>query len=237
MQSDSLIAKAKLAEQAERYEDMRSYMHELININPILSEEERNLWSVANKNIVGARRSAWRILSGIAQKSSEKGEDGSLAEEYNSVVAQEIKEYCEQMIQICDSLLLEADSGESVAEEKTYYFKVKGDYYRYITEVTIGSDRETLAQKSQQAYESATEYAKELPATHPISLALALNFSVFYYEILNDSKEACERAKTAFDNAIAELDNLKDESYKDSTLIMQLLRDNLTLWTSENDLN
>ena len=37
----------------------------------------------------------------------------------------------------------------------------------------------------------------------------------------------------AFDDAIAELDTLNEDSYKDSTLIMQLLRDNLTLWTSD----
>ena len=37
----------------------------------------------------------------------------------------------------------------------------------------------------------------------------------------------------AFDDAIAELDSLNEECYKDSTLIMQLLRDNLTLWTSD----
>jgi len=62
---------------------------------------------------------------------------------------------------------------------------------------------------------------------------LALNFSVFYYEILNSPDRACRLAKTAFDEAIAELDTLSEESYKDSTLIMQLLRDNLTLWTSD----
>ncbi len=62
---------------------------------------------------------------------------------------------------------------------------------------------------------------------------LALNFSVFYYEILNSPDRACKLAKTAFDEAIAELDQLSEESYKDSTLIMQLLRDNLTLWTSD----
>ena len=62
---------------------------------------------------------------------------------------------------------------------------------------------------------------------------MALNFSVFYYEILNSPDRACRLAKAAFDDAIAELDTLSEESYKDSTLIMQLLRDNLTLWTSD----
>jgi len=52
---------------------------------------------------------------------------------------------------------------------------------------------------------------------------------------MNDGNRACELAKKAFDDAIAELDSLKEDSYKDSTLIMQLLRDNLTLWTSENN--
>lgn len=70
--------------------------------------------------------------------------------------------------------------------------------------------------------------------THPIRLGLALNFSVFYYEILNSPDRACHLAKQAFDDAIAELDSLSEESYRDSTLIMQLLRDNLTLWTSSD---
>merc|ERR1712127_240508 len=84
------------------------------------------------------------------------------------------------------------------------------------------------------AYQSATECASsDLPPTHPIRLGLALIFSVFYYEILNSPDRACHIAKQAFDDAIAELDTLSEESYKDSTLIMQLLRDNLTLWTSD----
>lgn len=84
--------------------------------------------------------------------------------------------------------------------------------------------------------QAATDVAQtELTPTHPIRLGLALNFSVFYYEILNSPDRACHLAKQAFDDAIAELDSLSEESYRDSTLIMQLLRDNLTLWTSSDN--
>uniref|UniRef100_A0A3B5MGU9 14-3-3 domain-containing protein n=1 Tax=Xiphophorus couchianus TaxID=32473 RepID=A0A3B5MGU9_9TELE len=92
-----------------------------------------------------------------------------------------------------------------------------------------------IIKDSQKAYQQAFDISKaEMQPTHPIRLGLALNFSVFFYEILNSPEEACKLAKQAFDDAIAELDTLSEESYKDSTLIMQLLRDNLTLWTSDN---
>lgn len=72
-----------------------------------------------------------------------------------------------------------------------------------------------------------------MKSTHPIRLGLALNFSVFYYEILQAPEVACKLAKQAFDNAIADLDGLEEDEYRDSATIMQLLRDNLTLWTSD----
>jgi len=109
-----------------------------------------------------------------------------------------------------------------------------GDYHRYLAEFATGDKRKDSADKSLEAYKAASDVAvTELPPTHPIRLGLALNFSVFYYEILNSPDRACHLAKQAFDDAIAELDTLSEESYKDSTLIMQLLRDNLTLWTSD----
>jgi 14-3-3 protein epsilon len=115
-----------------------------------------------------------------------------------------------------------------------FYNKMKGDYHRYLAEFAAGNARKEAAENSLIAYKSASDIAvTELPPTHPIRLGLALNFSVFYYEILNSPDRACQLAKQAFDDAIAELDTLSEDSYKDSTLIMQLLRDNLTLWTSE----
>ena len=111
---------------------------------------------------------------------------------------------------------------------------MKGDYHRYLAEFATGPTRSASSEASLEAYKTASSIAStELPPTHPIRLGLALNFSVFYYEILNSPDKACALAKLAFDDAIAELDTLSEESYKDSTLIMQLLRDNLTLWTSD----
>ena len=107
----------------------------------------------------------------------------------------------------------------------------KGDYHRYLAEFALGNKRKESADMSLEAYKNATEVAQtDLAPTHPIRLGLALNFSVFYYEILNSPDQACHLAKQAFDDAIAELDTLSEESYKDSTLIMQLLRDNLVSW-------
>lgn len=117
-------------------------------------------------------------------------------------------------------------------------FHRKGDYFRYLAEFATGNDRKEAAENSLIAYKAASEIATaELPPTHPIRLGLALNFSVFYYEILQSPERACKLAKTAFDDAIAELDTLSEDSYKDSTLIMQLLRDNLTLWASDVNQN
>ena len=110
---------------------------------------------------------------------------------------------------------------------------MKGDYHRYLAEFQLNDDRKASAGEALDAYQAASTIASaDLPPTHPIRLGLALNFSVFYYEILASPDRACHIAKQAFDDAIAELDTLSEESYKDSTLIMQLLRDNLTLWTS-----
>ncbi len=111
---------------------------------------------------------------------------------------------------------------------------MKGDYYRYISEYTSGAEHNKAGDNAHAAYKSATEKAEaDLKTTHPIRLGLALNYSVFHYEVKNDPSKACQLAKQAFDDAIADIDQIEEDQYKDATTIMQLIRDNLTLWTSE----
>ncbi|KAL6252516.1 14-3-3 protein [Rhinocladiella similis] len=223
---------AKLAEQAERYEEMVENMKVVASADQELSVEERNLLSVAYKNVIGARRASWRIVTSIEQKEESKGNEAQvkLIKEYRQTIEKELGKICEDILEVLDQHLIpSAQSGES----KVFYHKMKGDYHRYLAEFATADKRKESADKSLEAYKAATEVAQtDLAPTHPIRLGLALNFSVFYYEILNSPDQACHLAKQAFDDAIAELDTLSEESYKDSTLIMQLLRDNLTLWTS-----
>lgn len=232
---EDLVSRAKLAEQAERYDDMASAMKKVTELETELSNEERNLLSVAYKNVVGTRRSSWRVISSIEQKTGatlgDQARRPALARDYRGIIEKELKDICAEVLSLLNDHLIPKSSN---AESRVFYLKMKGDYFRYLAEVAQDADKEKIVKDSQESYQSAFEISKtEMAPTHPIRLGLALNFSVFYYEILGSPENACHLAKQAFDDAIAELDTLNEESYKDSTLIMQLLRDNLTLWTSD----
>lgn len=212
---------------------MVEHMKKVASLSPDLSVEERNLLSVAYKNVIGLRRASWRIVSSIENKEESKNNTEHLTNirPYRENIETEMVQICNDILNLLDTTLIpHATTGES----KVFYYKMKGDYYRYLAEFATGDKRKSASDSSLTAYEEATKISTaELPPTHPIRLGLALNFSVFHYEICNTPERACSLAKQAFDDAIAELDSLPEESYKDSTLIMQLLRDNLTLWTSD----
>jgi 14-3-3 protein epsilon len=231
---DDLIYLARLAEQAERYDEMSQNMKRVALMNDELSVEERNLLSVAYKNVVGSRRASLRIISSIEQKEDSRGKEDHLqkARQYRKKVEAELSEICNDIIEVLDKNLVPTSS---TSESKVFYLKMKGDYQRYLAESTTGTSRQESADKALAAYNEATTVSLDLLPTNPIRLGLALNFSVFYYEIMNSPENAIQLAKKAFDEAIEQLESLTDDTYKDSTLIMQLLRDNITLWTSNAD--
>jgi len=235
MPRDKDVYFAKLAEQAERYDEMADHMKNVGAEGSELSVEERNLLSVAYKNTVGSRRAAWRIISSVMQKETSKGnaDNAAFAKEYCNKVENELQGICDTILGLLDGTLIPKAGG---GESKVFYQKMKADYYRYIAEFRDGDAKALAAENARKAYADAAAVAeKDLAVTHPIRLGLALNYSVFQYEVLNQPDEACKMARTAFEDAIAELDNVAEDSYKDSTLIMQLLRDNLTLWTSDQE--
>jgi len=222
----ALVFLASTAEKAERYDDMCKYMSALVlwtsTNNADLTVEERNLFSVAYKNVIGARRASWRTLNVEDQKFDD------LIADYKKKIELELSSICKDVLNLLEDKLLKH---ASTSESNVFYLKMIGDYYRYLAEFASADGHD---KKSAEYYGKAMDIAKDkLDPTDPIRLGLALNYSVCFYEILKDKKRACELAKSAFDLAISKLDQLSEESYKDSTLIMQLLRDNLTLWTSD----
>jgi 14-3-3 protein epsilon len=145
-----------------------------------LTVEERNLLSVAYKNVIGARRASWRIISSIEQKEENKGVEEKLEmiKNYRSQVEKELRDICSDILDVLDKHLIPcATTGES----KVFYYKMKGDYHRYLAEFATGNDRKEAAENSLVAYKAASDIAMtDLPPTHPIRLGLALNFSVSF---------------------------------------------------------
>ncbi len=153
-------------------------------------------------------------------------------QEYKKKVEDELTKMCHNVIATIDNKLLKKASD---AEAKVFYLKMKGDYYRYIAEYHHGESRQNVVNGALEAYNRATEETKGLPITHPISLGLTLNLSVFYYEIMNDQDQAIKIAKNTLDSASTELSNLEDddEANRDSISIVNLLRENLEMWKIE----
>ena len=134
------------------------------------------------------------------------------------------------MLLLIDTYLLKKSTSD---ESKVYYMKLKGDYYRYLAEFMSGQENKEVAAQSLNSYKEAKELAENLACTNPIKLGLALNFSVFYYEVKNDPATACKIANEAFDEAIHQLEKIEDDQYKDSTTILQLLKENIDMWKAD----
>jgi len=227
----NLVFMARIAESSERYEDMCRVMRALVEWVSLqatkvdLTVEERNLMAVAFKNVVGARRTACRALHADEHK------DNAVAKLYLKQVEGELASLCHDALDLLQNHLVKNNTEEN--EARVFYLKMAGEYYRYLAEFISDQQYDT---KAKDMYSQASVVAdKKLAPTHPIRLGLALNYAVCLFEILKDKKAACDLAKKAFDEAISKLDKIGEAEYKDSTLIMQLIRDNLSLWTSEND--
>lgn len=219
MSKEELLYSARITEQTERFEEMLTCMKEYVSHKgEDLSVEERNLLSVAYKNSVGSRRTAWRALSQIEQKETAKGSKNlHLLEEFKKKIEDELRKYCDDILNLLDDNLIPKASSE---ESKVFFLKMKGDYYRYIAEFVKTDELKNISEAAHKSYKQADEVAKKLKTTHPIRLGLSLNYSVFYYEVLDDAKEACNLAKNAFDDAIADIEQIDEEQYKDATTIM-----------------
>jgi hypothetical protein len=222
---------ATLTEQAERFDNMADHMRAIAQMGSDLNPAERNLLSVAYKQAVGARRQAWRAVTTFEQQGPKGETYAELAQNYRRKIEKEMHEKCTELLQLLrDDLIPKCtEAGPTV-----FYQKLKGDYLRYLSEFSTGEWHSRYAQEAHDAYQAASDIAlSRLQPTDPIRLGLALNFSVFYYEVFSAPEKACLLAKAAFNDAMNVMDQLSPDDYADSSTILQLLRDNLTLWTAD----
>uniref|UniRef100_A0A7S0FXW7 14-3-3 domain-containing protein n=1 Tax=Pyrodinium bahamense TaxID=73915 RepID=A0A7S0FXW7_9DINO len=233
MEEDKLILLARVAEKAERYDEMADYMKDRVEKGTPLNVEERDMFSAAFKNSLTERRHAVRVAFTVAAEQAEEGHEdkAALANGYKSKVEAELAAICDKALKLLKTHLVPtAPPGEA----KTFYLKMTGDYHRYLAEFAEGDARARSAEEAKVAYtEGMSEAEKNLPEVHPVRLGLALNFSVFQHEVLRDTQSAIKTAKTALHQSAEQIGSVPEESRNDAVLTMQLLQDNLGLWEPE----
>ena len=224
---------SKLYEKAERFPDMVKSINKFVEMDPKLTKEERNLLSAGYKNIISDKRSSWRLLNNMERKEEEKKNTTQSAyiKEIKDKIETELNQICAQIQSVIDKYLI---PNATDVENKVFYLKLKADYYRYKCEFANGKEFDEACDNAEKVYKEAYELSnKEMPITNSTRLGLDLNFSVFYYEIKGLKEEACTIAKSAFDESMKSLDDLEKSKAKDTLLIIQLLKENLILWTNE----
>ena len=183
---------ARVAEQAERFEDMVDFLEQVLeakggDVNP----DERNLLSVSFKNLISSKRAACRTISAIEQNPKYSKFNGALLQ-YKGKIEEQLQVDCQKIIGMIKNKVLNKNCTD---EAKAFFVKMVGDYYRYIAENAKDAMLEEVKANAKEAYEQANDIT--LPACNPIKLGLALNFSVFNYDVLKDHSKACELADSA----------------------------------------
>ncbi len=222
---------ARVAEQAERFEDMVDFLALVLDVKGgEVSSDERNLLSVAFKNLISSKRAACRTIAAIEQNPKYTKYTQALSS-YKSNIESKLTADCQKIIDMIQNKVLSKplNGGES----KAFFIKMQGDYYRYIAENAKGHLLEQVKQLALKAYDEANKIV--LPPCNPIKLGLALNFSVFYYEVMKNHKAACELADQALQEALDKIDELEEDDFRDAKSIIELLKENLTLWKEEEE--
>jgi len=231
MAEDQFVTQARLAERAERFDDMADFMKQRVDQNQApLNPEERDMLSAAFKHALSGRRQAVRSCAYVAQHESAESRAGNaqLALGYKSKVEAELQEICNKVLRLLDATLVPtAQDGEA----KIFYLKMQGDYNRYLAEFAENEPKGAAVNAADVAYTKGIHEAAELlPAANTVRLGLALNFSVFQHETLQRTSEAIATATTALNEARANLHTVPEAQQDDVSMTMKLIQDNLSLW-------
>ncbi|KAL3115466.1 hypothetical protein niasHT_010731 [Heterodera trifolii] len=232
---EQIVYLIEVCEKARRYDDMVEAVRKLIKLDPNLNPDERISLSTAYKGAMASRRSSWRGLVSIEERTGASLSEAQqqVLENYREKVQNELVNTCQELLTCIDEVLFPKASD---VEQKVFYLKMKADYYRYMAEVATDEDRSVVVELAKGAYLKAMETAGDkIPATHPTRLGLALNYSVFNYEILNSVTEARKVIQTALDLANAEIPKLKEPLSEEAEGNLRVMKENMDLWKPEDD--
>ena len=229
---EEYIFLARVAEQAERFPDMVDYLGQAIDAKKgeDFTIDERNLLSVGFKNLIGSQRGAIRTIGAIEQNPKYQKFNDALSK-YKTKIETELYSQCMRIVDMVKSKCLGLASDD---ESKAFFQKMIGDYYRYVAESASEDKLEEVKNGALDGYSKASELTKGLNACNPITLGLALNFSVFHYEVMNNHKMACELGEKALTEALEKIDDVDEETFRDAKSIIELLKENLSLWKEED---
>jgi 14-3-3 protein epsilon len=226
---------ALLAHECGKYEEMFKFMEDLvIQRNKDLSLKEREFLTYGYINYISAKRKALHII--MAYETKEKKNENSFflmyIQDYRRKIESELTQSCQKICYILDSLLIK--KAENV-EAKIFYRKLKGDLNRYVAEYAKDDLREKVMKDGLTAYQEAINMSKELPILNEVLLGLSLNMSLFYYEVMNERKNAIKISNECAIKIDKELPNFDEANEKNKVIItlVNLIKDNLAHWKAE----
>ena len=225
---EEYIYLSRLYEKAEKYPDQFKFINKYVELDPKLSKDERNILGSGYKNIISDKRSSLRIINSLEKRNIYQA---SYIKEIKEGIEKELSQILAEVQKILDKFLI---PNAIDIENKVFYLKLKADFMRYKCEISYGKELEENIFKTGKVYKEATDIAnKELNINNSTRLGLALNYSVFYYEIKKAKEEAINIAKNSFDEAMKIIDDLEISKAKDTLLIIQMLKENLISWCNE----
>lgn len=227
MQRKEILFMAKVADRAERYDDLLDRILQLFDLNVELDPFEMNLVQRAFDKAINPKMSSWRIINSVevedpALQPLIKDYSKKVAEELNILFNRMIKSFEERSI---DPKLTTAD--------KFFYLAFNCKCYGYLCEISEKEEAVILIDKTYQIYSAVYESCiTELRPFDLKRLNLAYDFSVFCYQQMKMTEKAIQISDRAFTEG-TNFGDLPDDLYREITLILQRLRDNSTIWSGE----
>jgi 14-3-3 protein epsilon len=227
---DVALFMAQVLDQTDRSEDMISFMKLAIELNPVLTEDERNLLAVGYKNLITPRRHGLQTLSALNGHTDGQSSGSRIREiaEIRAKLSRELQEIAQELIGLVTDKLLPA---ATTPEAKIFFEKLRADYYRYVCESLTGTERDEVAEKAKGCYAAALDIAKTaLKPASPGRLSLVLNYAVFLNETLRAYPEALELAKTTYADCSVSMQELTEEQIAETSMLLDVLRENISNW-------